>query len=119
MENIVLPNIEYNSFKQSRDTIQIYAQLISAIKGKFVPHQKNWEEYSLKVYAKGFTSTSIPIQTSNGINQFLYDPWFVKAIEGFVNTFTIRLTMDMLSVLLVVSSILILLYFEGLIYNLW
>jgi len=67
MEKIVLPQIEYNSFSKTRDTVQIFAQLISTIKGKLVPHQKNWEEYSLKVYAKGFTTTSIPIQTDNGI----------------------------------------------------
>ena len=57
MEKIVLPQIDYNTFAKTRDTIQLYAQLISAIKGKLVPHQKNWEEYSLKVYSKGFTST--------------------------------------------------------------
>jgi len=45
----------------------LYAQLISAIKGKLVPHQKNWEEFSLKIYAKGFTTTPIPIQTENGV----------------------------------------------------
>jgi hypothetical protein len=67
LEIIILPQIEYNNFAKTRDTIQIYAQLISAIKGKLVPHQKNWEEFSLKVYAKGFTTTSIPIQTDNGI----------------------------------------------------
>ena len=67
MENIALPKIDYISFSKTRDTIQIYAQLISAIKGKLLPHQKNWEEYSLKLYAKGFTTTSIPIQTDSGI----------------------------------------------------
>ena len=67
MKNIVLPKIDYNNFAQTRDTIQKYAQLISAIKGKLVPHQKNWEEYSLKVYAKGFTSAPIPIETNSGI----------------------------------------------------
>ena len=67
MNNIILPQIEYANFSKTRDPIQIYAQLISAIKGKLVPQQKNWEEYSLKVYAKGFTTTSIPIQTESGI----------------------------------------------------
>lgn len=67
MKNIVLPKIDYNNFVQTRSSVQKYAQLISAIKGKRVPHQKNWEEYSLKVYAKGFTSTPIPIETNGGI----------------------------------------------------
>lgn len=67
MRNIILPIIEYSNFSKTRDTIQLYVQLISAIKGNLVPHQKNWEEYSLKIYAKGFTSTSIPIETNTGI----------------------------------------------------
>ena len=47
--------------------IQLYAQLLSAIKGKLTPHQKNWEEYGLKVYAKGLTTTPIPVKKGSGI----------------------------------------------------
>ncbi len=36
MDNIILPQIDYNSFAKTRDTIQLYAQLLSAIKGKCV-----------------------------------------------------------------------------------
>ncbi len=67
IENIVFPNFGNENFSNTRNTIQLYAELISVIKGKLVPHQKNWEEYSLKIYAKGFTTTSIPIQTKSGI----------------------------------------------------
>lgn len=67
MRDNTLPQIDYNNFSKTRDTVQKYAQLISAIKGKLIPHQKNWEEYSLKVYAKGFTSAPIPIETDSGI----------------------------------------------------
>ena len=62
-----LPNIDYKDFSQTRNTIQLYAQLLSALKGKLVPHQKNWEEFSLKTYAKGFTTGPIPVETENGI----------------------------------------------------
>lgn len=62
-----LPKIDYKEFSKTRNTIQLYAQLISAIKGKYVPHQKNWEEFSLKTYAKGFTTGPIPIEANNGI----------------------------------------------------
>jgi hypothetical protein len=41
--------------------------LLSALKGKLVPHQKNWEEFSLKTYAKGFTTGPIPVGKENGI----------------------------------------------------
>jgi len=67
MDNIILPQIDYYNFAKTRDTIQLYAQLLSAIKGKLVPHQKNWEEYSLKIYAKGFTTGPIPIKTDDGV----------------------------------------------------
>lgn len=67
MEHILLPQIEYNNFSNTRDSIQLIAQLVSAIKGKIIPHQKNWEEYSLKVYSKGFTSSAIPMETQSGI----------------------------------------------------
>ena len=49
------------NWKSSLNKIQGYAQLLSDIKSKFIPHQKNWEEYSLKIYAKGLTTTTIPV----------------------------------------------------------
>ncbi|HET54483.1 MAG TPA: hypothetical protein ENN33_04630 [Ignavibacteria bacterium] len=62
-----LPKIDYKEFSKTRNTIQLYAQLLSALKGKLVPHQKNWEEFSLKTYAKGFTTGPIPVETENGL----------------------------------------------------
>lgn len=61
-----LPKIDYKEFSKTRNTIQLYTQLLSALKGQYVPHQKNWEEFSLKIYAKGFTTGPIPIETENG-----------------------------------------------------
>lgn len=62
-----LPKIGYKEFSETRNTIQLYAQLISALKGKLVPHQKNWEEFSLKIYAKGFTTGPMPVETEYGL----------------------------------------------------
>ncbi|MCF8242539.1 MAG: DUF5996 family protein [Melioribacteraceae bacterium] len=62
-----LQTIDYKEFSKTRNTIQLYAQLLSAVKGKYIPHQKNWEEFSLKTYAKGFTTGPIPIESDNGI----------------------------------------------------
>lgn len=62
-----LQTIDYKEFSITRNTIQLYAQLLSAVKGKYVLHQKNWEEFSLKTYAKGFTTGPIPIQTKDRI----------------------------------------------------
>ena len=62
-----LQEIDYKEFSKTRNTIQLYAQPLSAVKGKYVYHQKNWEEFSLKTYAKGFTTGPIPIESDNGI----------------------------------------------------
>ncbi len=56
----------FNSeFNNAKIAMQNYAQVISDVKGSFSAHQKNWEEYSLKVYAKGLTTTPIPIKRKN------------------------------------------------------
>lgn len=55
-------NIVNNDFYNAKNLIQNYAQALSDVKGAFSAHQKNWEEYSLKVYAKGLTTTPIPIK---------------------------------------------------------
>jgi len=52
-------------FINAKATIQNYAQVLSDIKGSLSAHQKNWEEFSLKVYAKGLTTTPIPIKRKN------------------------------------------------------
>lgn len=59
-----LENIIYDEYKETRDAVQIIAQLLSAIKGKLVPHQKNWEEFSLNIYSNGFTTGSMPVNAA-------------------------------------------------------
>lgn len=61
MNNIKLPKINYETFSSTRNSIQLITQLLSAIKGNLVPHQKNWEEFSLKINSKGFTTGVIPV----------------------------------------------------------
>lgn len=53
--------------KPAFEKIQAYSRLLSDIKSTFTPHQKNWEEYSLKIYAKGFTTTPIPVDINNRV----------------------------------------------------
>lgn len=60
-------DLDLKSWKPTLDKIQAYAQLLSDIKSKFTPHQKNWEEFSLKVYAKGLTTTPIPVEIKDGV----------------------------------------------------
>jgi hypothetical protein len=70
MNELRLPLISYKKFKKTRDTIQFYAEIISELKGKIVPHQKNWEEFSLQTYIKGFTTGPVPITTNRGFEAF-------------------------------------------------
>jgi hypothetical protein len=59
--------LELSEWKETRDIIQSYAKFLGDIKSSFTPHQKNWEEHSLKVYAKGLTTTPIPVIITGNI----------------------------------------------------
>ena len=51
------PQMNSSSFLETKKAIQKYASLIVDIKSKFSLHQKNSEEYSLKFFGKGLTTT--------------------------------------------------------------
>lgn len=59
--------LDLEEWKDTRDFIQSMAGLCAGIKAAFTPHQKNWEEHSLKVYAKGLTTTTIPVIINGSI----------------------------------------------------
>lgn len=62
--------IKFNKLENlgtTKSTLKKYADVLSYIKGSLTPHQKNWEEYSLKIYTKGLTTTPIPYKTENKI----------------------------------------------------
>ena len=63
----MLPELKYSKLKSTRDTIQSYAQILSDIKSTFTPHLKNWEEHALSIYAKGLTTTPIPIDLKDRV----------------------------------------------------
>lgn len=58
----MLPELNYNRLKNTRDTVQSYTQILSDVKSTFTPHLKNWEEHALSIYAKGLTTAPIPIE---------------------------------------------------------
>ena len=60
MNEFIFPELKYEEIKETRDSIQAFAKLLSAIGGQLIPHDKNWEEYSLKVYSRGLTTLPIP-----------------------------------------------------------
>ncbi|MGD8780572.1 MAG: hypothetical protein PVH88_16600 [Ignavibacteria bacterium] len=53
MSKFISPELIYNEIKETRDSIQAFAKLISSIGGQLISHDKNREEYSLKVYSRG------------------------------------------------------------------
>jgi hypothetical protein len=61
------PELNFNKYRNTRDTIQAFTQLISEIKVSYTPHSKNWEEFALSIYAKGFTTSPIPIAIRDGV----------------------------------------------------
>ncbi len=61
MNQFIFPELKYEEIKETRDSIQAFAKLLSAIGGQLTPHDKNWEEYSLKVYSRGLTTLPIPL----------------------------------------------------------
>ncbi len=65
MSEYKFEKLDLMDWKDTRDIIKSYADLLVDIKSSFTPHQKNWEEHSLKVYAKGLTTTPVPV-TVNG-----------------------------------------------------
>lgn len=67
MNNFLFPAFYSTEFKKTKDQLQSYSRLLSDIKSKYTPHQKNWEEFSLKIYAKGLTTTPIPVVVNEKI----------------------------------------------------
>lgn len=61
MSNYSFPVLDFNSKSESMQTIKIYAQLLSEIKRHFTPPQKYKDEQTLQIYAKGYTTSTIPV----------------------------------------------------------
>lgn len=60
MSSFLFPALPLNQWKATRDSLQNYVQIISAAASEFIPHQKNWEEHSLKVTSTGLSTHIIP-----------------------------------------------------------
>jgi len=70
MEHIILPSLDGEDFIKTRNSLKSIMQILSEISGELIPHQKNWEEFSLKFYGKGLTTSAIPI-VNNGVIELL------------------------------------------------
>ena len=70
MEHLNLPSLNGEDFRKNRNSLQSITQILSEISGELIPHQKNWEEFSLKFYSKGLTTSTIPV-VNNGVIELL------------------------------------------------
>ena len=68
MSNYKLDDFLLTSFKETRETLQSFSQLLTDIKKTFYPHQKNWDEHSLSIYAKGLTTGTMPVSINGKLN---------------------------------------------------
>ncbi len=59
MTQLTFPPLPLNSWQDTRNTIQTYAQVISKVRRTFSPHQKHWWHVSLHTTATGLTTTPI------------------------------------------------------------
>lgn len=54
------PPLEIDSWKQTRDTLQQYSDILSRIRQSLTPKEKHWFHVSLRTSAEGLTTTPIP-----------------------------------------------------------
>ncbi|MCB0278400.1 MAG: hypothetical protein KDD94_02805 [Calditrichaeota bacterium] len=65
-----LPDLSLDNWLDSRNTIQSYAKLLSEIRRSLTPTARHWFHLSLHTWAKGLTTSPIPIYKSPQMNSF-------------------------------------------------
>ena len=61
MADYLFPPLTLESWRPTLDTLQNYAKFIGKVRRAFTPRQKHWSHVSLRVDARGVTTTAIPI----------------------------------------------------------
>ena len=61
MQNILFPELHLGEWKETRDTIQKYAQMLGAIRENSTKPHPHWWHISLRVTDNGLTTTPLPI----------------------------------------------------------
>ncbi len=54
------PDLSLQSWRPTRDTVQAYAEVLSAVRKAMAPREKHWWNISLQVTAAGLTTTPMP-----------------------------------------------------------
>jgi hypothetical protein len=67
MSRFSFTSMELDDWIQTRNTIREFCKIMADFKSKFSSTDKNWEEHSLKFYAKGFTTGPLPVSINGDI----------------------------------------------------
>lgn len=60
MNDLQFPPLPLVMWQPTRDTVQGYAQVLGKIRGALAPPQKHWWHVSLRIWARGLTTTPLP-----------------------------------------------------------
>lgn len=60
MTNLIFPPLLLDEWKETRDTIKTYADVLGKIRRALTPRQKHWWHISLRAATTGLTTTPIP-----------------------------------------------------------
>ena len=61
MQNILFGDLNLNDWKETRDTLQKYSQMVGAIRENFSEPHPHWWHISLHVSDNGLTTTPLPV----------------------------------------------------------
>lgn len=60
------PLLPLENWKPTRDTLHAYAKVLGTLREAHTPEQPHWQHVSLRISARGFTTTPMEIITRNG-----------------------------------------------------
>ncbi len=61
----MLTKFKYKEFNETLRILRAYLNLISFYKARYLPHNKNWEEYAFGLYSRGLISRPVPFSSGN------------------------------------------------------
>ena len=70
MPEFNFPPLPLQEWQSTRDTLQKYVHLLTAIRGELAPAEKHWGHNNLRVSATGLTTTSIPAGANAAVHAF-------------------------------------------------
>jgi len=57
----MFPELALSDWRETRDTLQSYANILGSVRCQHAPRQRHWAHCSLHVFGRGLTSTPFPI----------------------------------------------------------